>query len=136
MGASSCGGEAVITLQRQLVLVVLLVSGACATNPAEPDSTNSLPPWLRTLIRQSEEQPAANPLGFIAGYDYKGQTVYFVPQRCCDIMSILYRADGSVACHPDGGFTGTGDGSVLISLLNGGTNESSGATRVANARRC
>jgi hypothetical protein len=36
--------------------------------------------------------------------------VYFLPQRCCDIMGVLYRADGSVMCRPDGGFTGTGDG--------------------------
>ena len=93
-----------------LVLLTFLMSVACAANPAAPDSTNSMPAWLTTLIRQSEEQPVANPPAFIARYDYKGQTVYFLPQRCCDIMGVLYRPDGSVACHPDGGLNGTGDG--------------------------
>ena len=38
--------------------------------------------------------------------------MYFVPQRCCDIFSDLYDADGNLVGHPDGGFTGRGDGSV------------------------
>ena len=69
-----------------------------------------MPAWLTALVRQSEAQPVANPPAFIARYDYQGQTVYFVPQRCCDIMSVLFRSDGSVACHPDGGLKGIGDG--------------------------
>ena len=97
------------TLRRPLVLLTFLMSVACAANPIAPDSTNS-PAWLTALVRQSEAQPVANPPAFIASYDYQGQTVYFLPQRCCDIMSVLYREDGSVACHPDGGLKGTGDG--------------------------
>jgi hypothetical protein len=97
------------TLRRQLLFLTFLISVACAANPAAPDSNSSMPAWLTTLVRQSEEQPVANPPAFIARYDYKGQTMYFLPQRCCDIMSVLYRADGSVACHPDGGLSGTGD---------------------------
>jgi hypothetical protein len=93
-----------------LVFLTFLMSVACAGNPAAPDSNGSMPAWLTTLVRQSEAQPAANPPAFIARYDYKGQTMYFLPQRCCDIMSVLYRSDGSVACHPDGGLTGRGDG--------------------------
>jgi hypothetical protein len=98
------------TLRRQLVILTFLMSVACAANPAAPDFTSSMPAWLTALVRQSEAQPVANPPAFIARYDYKGQTVYFLPQRCCDIMSVLYRQDGSVACHPDGGLKGTGDG--------------------------
>jgi len=86
------------------------MSVACAGNPVGPDSTNSMPAWLTALIRQSEAQPVANPPAVIGLYEYKGESVYFLPQRCCDIMSVLYRADGSVACHPDGGLSGTGDG--------------------------
>jgi Domain of unknown function (DUF6970) len=98
------------TLRKQLVLLALLVSVACATNPVAPDSPNSLPAWLTALTREAEAQPVANPPALIARYDYKGQSVYFLPQRCCDIMGVLYRADGSVLCHPDGGYNGTGDG--------------------------
>jgi hypothetical protein len=42
--------------------------------------------------------------------EYQGQEVYFVPQRCCDVMSVVYRSDGAVMCHPDGGLNGKGDG--------------------------
>ena len=66
--------------------------------------------WLTTVIRQLETQPVANPPAFIARYEYKGDPVYFVPQRCCDVMSVVYRSDGAVMCHADGGFAGTGDG--------------------------
>jgi len=105
-GASARAGEAMTTLRRQLLLLTFLMSAACAGNPIAPDS----PAWLTALIRESEEQPVANPPAFIARSDYTGQSVYFLPQRCCDIMSVLYREDGSIACHPDGGLKGTGDG--------------------------
>ena len=109
-GASPLSDESVTALRRHLVLLTCVMSVACASNPVAPDSENSMPPWLTALIRQSEAQPVANPPAFIARYDYKGQSVYFLPQRCCDIMGVLYRSDGSIACHPDGGLTGTGDG--------------------------
>ena len=103
-------GEAMTALRKQLVLLAFLISVGCATNPVAPNSVNSMPAWLTALTHEVEAQPLANPPAFIASYDYKGESVYFLPQRCCDIMSVLYRADGSVMCHPDGGFTGTGDG--------------------------
>jgi hypothetical protein len=100
----------VITLRRQLVVLALLASAACASSPVVPDSDSSRPAWLTALVRQSEQQPPANPPASIASYEYNGETVYFLPQRCCDVMSVLYRADGSIVCHPNGGFSGTGDG--------------------------
>jgi len=100
-----------MTASRKLiVLLAFLTTVACATNPVAPNSVNTVPAWLTALAREAETQPVASPPAFIASYDYKGETVYFRPQRCCDIMSVLYRGDGSVLCHPDGGFTGAGDG--------------------------
>ena len=71
-----------------------------------------VPAWLSDLIRGQENEPVGNPPVFIAQYDYKGQTVYFLPQRCCDIFSDLYDTDGNIIGHPDGGITGQGDGLV------------------------
>ena len=68
--------------------------------------------WLTDLIWKLEHEPVANPPLSITQYSYKGQTVYFVPQRCCDIFSDLYDADGNIIGHPDGGITGMGDGRV------------------------
>ncbi len=100
-------------LRRQLVLLTFLISVACGHNAVAPDSASSMPAWLAALIHELEAQPVANPPAFIARYDYKDQSVYFLPQRCCDIMSVLYRADGSVMCHPDGGLNGGGDGKCV-----------------------
>lgn len=68
------------------------------------------PAWLAGLIRTFELQPVANPPVSITRYEFKGEVVYFVPQRCCDVRSDLYRADGTTLCQPDGGLTGNGDG--------------------------
>jgi hypothetical protein len=78
---------------------------------AVPTTTPGGPPaWLNTLITKLGREPVANPPVSIARFDYHGQTVYFVPQRCCDIMSTLYNAAGEIIGHPDGGITGEGDG--------------------------
>lgn len=91
-----------------VVLCLLVVATACAReNPLAPTST---PAWLVSLTRQLEAEPVANPPAYIARYEYKGQAVYYLPARCCDIWSNLYRADGTILCHPDGGLTGRGDG--------------------------
>ena len=74
--------------------------------------TTGIPQWLSDLIQQLQNEPVANPPASITQYEYKGQTVYFVPQRCCDIFSDLYDADGDIIGHPDGGITGRGDGRV------------------------
>src|SRR5262245_29307309 len=97
-----------MTTPVRILAVCLFLAAACAErNPVAPDQR---PEWLASLIHELETQPVANPPAFIARYEYKGDTVYFVPQRCCDVMSVVYRSDGAVICRADGGFTGTGDG--------------------------
>lgn len=74
--------------------------------------TSGIPEWLTGLIQRLDNEPVANPPASITQYEYRGQLVYFVPQRCCDIFSDLYDADGNIVGHPDGGITGQGDGRV------------------------
>src|SRR4029079_3846969 len=84
-----------------------VLSAACGKNPLAPGAT----PERGTALTQTfERQPVANPPVSITRYEYEGKLVYFVPQRCCDISSDLYWADGTMRCHPDGGLTGSGDG--------------------------
>ena len=94
-------------LPRIIVVSLVLAAGCGPENPVAPGQH---PAWLASVIRQLETEPGANPPAFVARYDYKGQVVYYVPPRCCDIRSTLYRTDGTVLCEPTGGFTGTGDG--------------------------
>src|SRR5688572_6027645 len=90
----------------RIVVLSVAFGAACARTALEADT----PAWLTTLIAQLESQPVANPPASIAQYEYKGQTVYYLPPRCCDVPSTLYSATGAVICAPDGGMTGNGDG--------------------------
>jgi len=92
----------------RLLLTCVLLAAGCSVN--SPTSPGRRPPWLTSLIQELEAAPVANPPALIARYDYRGETVYYLPPRCCDIWSTLYRADGAVLCHPDGGLSGKGDG--------------------------
>lgn len=66
--------------------------------------------WIQELIEKEESQSVANPPASISKCTYKDEVVYYVPPRCCDISSALYNIQGKIICHPDGGYTGTGDG--------------------------
>ncbi len=77
-----------------------------------PTPTPEIPYWLTSLIQHLENEPVSNPPASITRYEYNGQTVYFIPQRCCDIFSDLYDSEGVIIGHPDGGITGQGDGRV------------------------
>jgi hypothetical protein len=68
------------------------------------------PEWLTALIKTIESEAVSNPPSRIIEFQYRGQTVYYRPPRCCDIPGELYDAKGAVMCSPDGGFTGRGDG--------------------------
>ncbi|MEO8453169.1 MAG: hypothetical protein ABI647_25495, partial [Gemmatimonadota bacterium] len=87
-------------------LVLLPALWACSPEPP----AESIPDWLRAKITELEHAPVANPPLWVGRYDYTGQVVYYVPPHCCDIMSALLAADGTVICAPDGGMTGRGDG--------------------------
>jgi len=90
------------------LLSLISLAAACADkNPVAPEV---VPDWVTSLIRELEAQPPANPPAFIARYEFRGEPVYYLPARCCDIWSTVYRADGAMLCHPDGGVAGAGDG--------------------------
>ena len=80
-------------------VVLALVTPAVAGAPA-PD----VPDWLAARISSSTAQSAGDAPAWVARYEYDGETVYYLPPRCCDIPSELYDAAGSLLCRPDGGF--------------------------------
>jgi YHS domain-containing protein len=86
-----------------ILLPIFLIG--CARSPV-PDE----PKWVQNLVASYEKDPVGNPPQSIWQYEYKGQTVYYIPPQCCDQFSKLYDAGGVVLCAPDGGFTGQGDG--------------------------
>jgi len=93
---------------KKFILIASLAILLLAACEDTEQSTN--PAWVDQLIEQFEKAPAGNPPLSIWQYEYKGETVYFVPAHCCDIASVVYDASGEVICSPDGGITGKGDG--------------------------
>jgi len=103
-----------------LILAGVLLACGCS-HPAPPQSEN--PAWVDALIAKFQTDPVGNPPLSIYQYEYKGQTVYYVPPQCCDQFSKLYDINGSVICAPDGGLTGSGDGRCT-DFFNKSANES------------
>ncbi len=87
-----------------ILLPLFLISCAPSTSP------DGNPRWVQKLIATYQKDTVGNPPQSIWQYEYKDQTVYYVPPQCCDQFSKLYDANGKVICAPDGGFTGRGDG--------------------------
>lgn len=92
-------------LHRIVVILLLTAIAACSHSDQREN-----PQWIDQLIGKYQSEPVGNPPQSIWRYKYWSQTVYFVPQQCCDMFSTLYDADGNVVCAPDGGFSGSGDG--------------------------
>ena len=65
---------------------------------------------IEAMIESIKSEDVWNPPAEIWQYKYNGQTVYYIPPRCCDIPSILLDENCNTVCSPDGGLTGKGDG--------------------------
>ena len=86
-----------------------VVSGSKENNY---ESDTSLPVCIKRLISQFKEEEKQNPPRSIYMYTYNGKHVFYVPAICCDFFSDLYDDTCKLVAHPDGGFTGRGDGTV------------------------
>lgn len=82
------------------------------TEPVQVDSArrDSLAREAAAILREIDAYSVERPPDALVRFEYRGQTVYYVPPPCCDIMSRLYADDGELLCRPDGGLSGMGDG--------------------------
>ena len=69
------------------------------------------PACVREMIEKFSSEEVTNPPRKIYKYNYNGKIVFYVPALCCDFFSDLYDMDCKLIGHPDGGYTGKGDGS-------------------------
>ncbi len=81
-----------------------------SVNSYEPDT--NLPACIKKLVVQFQQEEKQNPPRSIYSYVYNGKPVFFVPAVCCDFFSDLYDDTCKLIAHPDGGFTGRGDGTA------------------------
>ncbi|MEP7144634.1 MAG: hypothetical protein ABI707_17260 [Ferruginibacter sp.] len=96
---------------KKALFLLLVVCNACSTSQKTGgDSSKGTPVCIKQLIKKFEIAKKQNPPRSIYSYRYNDQTVYYVPAICCDQYSDLYDSDCNLIGHPDGGFTGRGDG--------------------------
>ncbi|MFT3979313.1 MAG: hypothetical protein QM687_02510 [Ferruginibacter sp.] len=113
-------------MKRLLIIPVLLIVACCANkkqttatpvakepnNAADSLLVSAVPGCIDSLIHVFKAEKVQNPPRKIYRYQYQNKTVYYVPAICCDFFSELYDDKCSLIGHPDGGFTGKGDGSM------------------------
>ena len=87
------------------ILILTLMLNCQEKNPV-PALT---PDCIQQVIEKIKQEDLWNPPATVYRYDFKGQEVYYIPARCCDIPSLVI-ANCDTLCAPDGGFTGKGDG--------------------------
>ncbi len=92
-----------------LILFILPLLLNCNDND-EDEFVPQIPECIQQKIIDISAQEVWNPPAKIYQYMYKGDTVFFIPQRCCDIFSELYDKNCNLICAPDGGVAGEGDG--------------------------
>lgn len=107
---------------KYLLICVLFAMFSCkstkttaAEEPAPEGSrviADSLPVCVKTLIEKFKTEAVTNPPRKIYSYMYGGKKVFYVPAICCDFFSDLYNDSCRIMGHPDGGFTGKGDGKI------------------------
>ncbi|MCB0706552.1 MAG: hypothetical protein KDC34_14655 [Saprospiraceae bacterium] len=88
------------------IAVTLFSLSSCQKDPI----LKELPQCVQDLVKDIKKAPITDPPTSLYSYTFEGATVYYISGPCCDIFSTLYNEDCEIICHPDGGFTGGGDG--------------------------
>lgn len=72
----------------------------------------NVPECIQDKIDSFKMLPKGNPPRSIIEYTYNGNRVFYVPPQCCDQYSDLFDENCILLGHPDGGFSGRGDGKL------------------------
>lgn len=76
----------------------------------QSDRATDAPSCIQQKMAAILADSVRNPPARILRFSYNGDTVFYIPAYCCDFYSDLYDMNCNLLCHPDGGFTGGGDG--------------------------
>lgn len=109
---------------KHIILISCIVTASCCSSKKNLSSSDSasagglqdssvvLPKCINKMIAEFAKAKVENPPRKIYSYNYQGKTVYYVTPPCCDFYSDLYDSNCNLIGHPDGGFTGKGDGKM------------------------
>lgn len=95
-------------------LFLIFFTCSCKNNDVPSDT----PSCIKDMVERLKKSFVSNPPASVWQYTFNNQTVYYIPPVCCDVYSDLYDDKCNLICHPDGGFTGMGDGKCPDFLKN------------------
>lgn len=90
--------------------LIILFTVVFCVSCSKLDVPNGTPHCIKAKIRQISNEQKTNSGIEVWRYKYNGIDVYYFTPKCCDQYSDLYDSKCNLICHPDGGFTGGGDG--------------------------
>ena len=93
-----------------LFLLIALFSSCHPKKETLQQPVNKLPVCLQKKTEEYKKLEKKYRPAHITRYTYKEKPVYYIPARCCDVMSEVYSENCEIICHPEGGITGKGDG--------------------------
>lgn len=96
-------------LSPPLVLLAALFFSLAACE--KPDLNIDVPSCVERKIRSIKKEDARNPPAQVWKWEVDGHTYFYITAACCDQYNYLYDDNCNRICAPDGGLTGTGDGS-------------------------
>ncbi len=90
-------------------LLLILCAGifSCSKNIVQ-----TAPLCIRQKIETFKKEPKGNPPQSVVQYIHHNKKVFYIPPQCCDQYSDLFDDNCNLIGHPDGGFTGKGDGTL------------------------
>lgn len=95
--------------------LLMACGGSRTATKTENISANDpelIPVCLQEKIKSMADDPKEGSPLYVAEYQYKSQTVYYVASACCDKFNAVYDSACHLLGYPDGGYTGRGDGKM------------------------
>jgi len=99
-------------MKKNIFFLTAIIIVCSSFQKRKKNKTAPLPVCVQQLITKFKKEAVQNPPRSVYSYMYNGKTVYYVPAPCCDFFSDVYDSACMLISHPDGGFTGRGDGKL------------------------
>ena len=97
------------TFAMRIIIQLLICLFFCSCTKTH---LQDVPECIENKIAVFKRQPKGNPPKSITQYNYQDKPVYYIPGQCCDQYSDVFDENCNLLGHPDGGFTGSGDGKL------------------------
>lgn len=100
-------------MNKSFIIPLIFLLIACSANKKQSaGKLSNMPPCLVTKIQNIINDPKQTPPQSISMFTYKGKSVFYIVQPCCDQFNQVYDSDCNYLGAPDGGITGKGDGKI------------------------